>query len=78
MPKSPLFCGLFQVYKELRLRNWSKLPIESQKIDAVILTHAHIDHSGYTPLLVKQGFTGKVFCTSATEELCEVLLPRLF
>lgn len=68
-------CGLFQGYKELRLRNWSKLPINPQKIDAVILTHAHIDHSGYIPLLVKQGFTGKVFCTSATEELCEVLLP---
>lgn len=68
-------CGLFQGYKELRLRNWNKLPINPQEIDAVILTHAHIDHSGYIPLLVKQGFAGKIYCTHATEELCEVLLP---
>lgn len=68
-------CGLFQGYKELRLRNWVKLPIDAHNIDAVILTHAHIDHSGYIPLLVKQGFKGKIYCTHATAELCEILLP---
>ncbi len=68
-------CGLFQGYKELRLRNWAKLPVNPQSIDAVILTHAHIDHTGYVPLLVKNGFTGKIYCTHATKELCQVLLP---
>ena len=68
-------CGLFQGFKQLRLRNWAKLPVEPDSIDAVILTHAHIDHSGYLPLLVKNGFTGPVYCTEATRELCEILLP---
>jgi metallo-beta-lactamase family protein len=68
-------CGLFQGYKELRLRNWSPLPVSPASIDAVILTHAHLDHSGYLPLLVRQGFRGKVFCTSATRDLCRILLP---
>lgn len=67
-------CGLFQGYKELRLRNWSELPIDPHKIDAVILTHAHIDHSGYIPLLVKNGFSGRIYCSSATRDLCEILL----
>lgn len=67
-------CGLFQGFKQLRLRNWSKLPIEPSKIDAVLLTHAHLDHSGYLPLLVKQGFAGPIICTDATRELCEILL----
>lgn len=67
-------CGLFQGYKELRLRNWDSLPIHPHQIDAVILTHAHIDHSGYLPLLVKKGFTGKIYCSSATRDLCEILL----
>ncbi len=67
-------CGLFQGLKQLRLRNWAALPINPQDIQAVILTHAHIDHSGYLPLLVKNGFTGKVYCTEATRDLCEVLL----
>lgn len=68
-------CGLFQGYKELRLRNWSALPINPEKIDYVLLTHAHIDHSGYIPLLVKNGFRGKVLCTAATKDLCSILLP---
>jgi metallo-beta-lactamase family protein len=68
-------CGLFQGYKQLRLRNWAALPVDAGTIDAVILTHAHIDHSGYLPLLVRQGFRGKVFCTPATRDLCNILLP---
>lgn len=68
-------CGLFQGLKELRLRNWAKLPLDPASINAVVLTHAHIDHSGYLPLLVKNGFAGKVFCTQGTKELCEILLP---
>ncbi|KTD45528.1 metallo-beta-lactamase [Legionella rubrilucens] len=68
-------CGLFQGYKELRLRNWANLPINPQKIDYVLLTHAHIDHSGYIPLLIKNGFRGKILCTAATKDLCSILLP---
>ena len=68
-------CGLFQGLKELRLRNWSKFPIDPHLIDTVVLTHAHIDHSGYLPLLVKNGFSGKILCSDATKELCNVLLP---
>lgn len=68
-------CGLFQGLKELRLRNWRPLPFDVASLDAVLLTHAHIDHSGCLPLLVKQGFDGPVYCTSATEALCRILLP---
>ena len=68
-------CGLFQGFKQLRLRNWAQLPVEPQSIETVILTHAHIDHSGYLPLLVKNGFKGKVMCTESTRELCGILLP---
>lgn len=68
-------CGLFQGYKELRLRNWDKLPIDPKSIDAILLTHAHIDHSGYLPLIVKEGFTGAIIATEATFDLCSVLLP---
>lgn len=68
-------CGLFQGLKELRLRNWAELPVDPASIDAVILTHAHIDHSGYLPLLIKNGFKGKVYCTAATAELSDILLP---
>ncbi len=68
-------CGLFQGYKQLRLRNWSPLPVDPADIDAVILTHAHIDHSGYLPLLVRNGFRGRIHCTAATRDLCGILLP---
>ncbi len=67
-------CGLFQGFKQLRLRNWESLPVDPRSVDAVILTHAHLDHSGYLPLLAKNGFKGKVYCTSATQDLCKILL----
>lgn len=67
-------CGLFQGLKQLRLRNWNALPIDPKSIDAVILTHAHIDHSGYLPVLVKNGFSGKIYCSKATHDLCQILL----
>lgn len=68
-------CGLFQGLKNLRLRNWEPLPFDPKSIDAVVLTHAHIDHSGYLPLLAKNGFRGPVHCTPATADLCGILLP---
>jgi metallo-beta-lactamase family protein len=68
-------CGLFQGFKQLRLKNWAKLPIDPASVDAVILTHAHIDHTGYLPLFVRNGFAGKVYCTYGTRDLCEILLP---
>jgi len=68
-------CGLFQGLKQLRLRNWGALPVNPKEISAVVLTHAHVDHTGYLPLLVKKGFTGKVYCTHATRDFCEILLP---
>lgn len=68
-------CGLFQGLKELRLRNWERLPVDPAAIDAVILTHAHIDHSGYLPLLARSGFRGPVYCSAATADLCAILLP---
>ena len=68
-------CGLFQGLKQLRLRNREPLPIAPGSIDAVVLTHAHLDHSGYLPLLVRNGFKGSVFCTAATRDLCGILLP---
>ncbi len=68
-------CGLFQGYKNLRMRNWQKFPFDISSIDAVVLTHAHLDHSGMIPLLYKQGYQGPVYCTEATFELCKLLLP---
>lgn len=68
-------CGLFQGLKQLRLRNWRALPLDAARIDAVVLTHAHIDHSGFLPRLVDLGFRGPVYATAGTAELCGLLLP---
>jgi metallo-beta-lactamase family protein len=68
-------CGLFQGFKALRLRNWEKLAINPASISWVLLTHAHIDHSGYLPRLVHDGFKGQVFATTATADLLKILLP---
>lgn len=70
-----LDAGLFQGLKELRLRNWQKPPFEPSRIDAVVLSHAHIDHSGYLPLLARDHFRGRIFCTSGTSDLLDVMLP---
>ena len=69
-----LDCGLFQGYKTLRERNWAPIGVAPVSVDAVLLSHAHLDHSGYIPALVRQGFHGQIFSTGATRELCEVLL----
>jgi metallo-beta-lactamase family protein len=68
-------CGLFQGLKQLRDRNWRPLAIGATAVNAIILTHAHLDHCGWIPRLVAQGFRGRVFCTPATQELCSVVLP---
>lgn len=68
-------CGLFQGLKELRLRNWEPFPVEPRSLDAVLLTHAHLDHSGYLPALVRQGFAGPIHCTANSDALCRILLP---
>lgn len=68
-------CGLFQGLKQLRLRNWDSLPFAASTIDAVLLTHAHIDHSGFLPKLIKEGFKGRIYCTPSTLALCQILLP---
>ena len=67
-------CGLFQGHKELRLRNWEDLPVRAAEIDAVLLTHAHLDHCGHLPRLVRQGFWGPVYCTAGTRRLAEIVL----
>ncbi|MBY0568012.1 MAG: MBL fold metallo-hydrolase [Hyphomonadaceae bacterium] len=67
-------CGLFQGLKHLRERNWAPLAVPPDSIDAVVLTHAHLDHSGYLPKLVRDGFRGVAHCTDATAALCDILL----
>jgi metallo-beta-lactamase family protein len=66
--------GLFQGLKDLRLRNWQPLPLKATEVEAIVLTHAHLDHSGYLPRLVGQGFRGRIFCTQATAELTRIVL----
>ncbi|RME27906.1 MAG: MBL fold metallo-hydrolase [Deltaproteobacteria bacterium] len=68
-------CGMFQGYKQLRLRNWQSLEVDPASLDAVVLTHAHIDHSGWLPALVRDGFHGPIHCTAGTAELLRILLP---
>jgi metallo-beta-lactamase family protein len=68
-------CGLFQGLKSLRLLNWATLPVAATDVHAVVLTHAHLDHSGYLPRLVAQGFRGRIFCTPGTADLCRLVLP---
>ncbi|MDT8409018.1 MAG: MBL fold metallo-hydrolase [Wenzhouxiangellaceae bacterium] len=68
-------CGLYQGYKQLRERNWRAFPIAPVEIDCVVLTHAHLDHSGYLPLLARNGFAGPVYASAATHDLCRYLLP---
>jgi metallo-beta-lactamase family protein len=67
-------CGLFQGKKELRLRNWYPLPIAAEKIDFVLITHGHIDHIGFLPRLIKEGFHGRIICTDATRDLMKIML----
>ena len=68
-------CGLFQGYKQLRLRNWQPLPLSPHEIDSVVLTHAHLDHSGYLPLLARDGYHRDIHATRGTRDLCAILLP---
>ena len=68
-------CGLFQGPREWKERNWSEFPVDPASIDCVVLTHAHIDHSGYLPRLVRLGFKNPIYCTPATAELLELMLP---
>ena len=67
-------CGMFQGLKELRLRNWDEFPVKASEIDAVVISHAHIDHTGYLPKLVKEGFSGPIYCTPPTADLMELML----
>src|SRR4051812_31252828 len=67
-------CGLFQGPRELRERNWHELPIHTGHIASVVLTHAHLDHTGYLPKLVKLGFNGTIYCTPATHEVTSFIL----
>jgi metallo-beta-lactamase family protein len=67
-------CGMFQGAKEWRERNWQDTPVPARAIDAVVLTHAHIDHSGWIPRLVKEGFRGPIYATPSTIDLCSILL----
>ncbi|MDL5050905.1 MBL fold metallo-hydrolase [Oscillatoria amoena NRMC-F 0135] len=67
-------CGLFQGLKDLRLRNWEEFPVNPTTIDCVVISHAHIDHTGYLPKLVKEGFNGPIYCTHPTADLMEIML----
>jgi metallo-beta-lactamase family protein len=68
-------CGQFQGPKSLRSKNWESFPVDPASLDAVVLTHAHIDHSGFLPALARDGFAGTVWSTPATKSLCELMLP---
>src|SRR5215218_5254705 len=68
-------CGLFQGLRELRERNWEEPPFDASKLSAVVITHAHIDHTGYLPRLAGRGYKGPVYCTKGTADLLKLLLP---
>jgi metallo-beta-lactamase family protein len=68
-------CGMFQGLKSLRVRNWARLPVHPASVTSVVLTHAHIDHSGLLPRLVANGLGGRIFCTAGTKDLCSLVLP---
>jgi metallo-beta-lactamase family protein len=68
-------CGLFQGLKQLRQRNWRRFPVAPESIDTILLTHAHIDHTGYLPALVRDGFRGRIFATGPTVDLASIMLP---
>ncbi len=68
-------CGMFQGLKELRERNWQEPPFDPRALNAVLITHAHIDHTGYLPRMVRQGFNGPVYCSRGTADLLKILLP---
>ena len=68
-------CGMFQGLKELRERNWQEPPFDPRALTAILITHAHIDHTGYLPRLVRQGFSGPVYCSHGTADLLKILLP---
>ncbi len=68
-------CGMFQGLKSLRVRNWARLPVHPASVTSVVLTHAHLDHSGLLPRLVANGFAGRIFCTAGTADLCKLILP---
>lgn len=67
-------CGLFQGLKDLRLKNWEEFPLNVKQIDAVVISHCHIDHTGYLPRIFKEGYSGKVYCTQASKDLMEIML----
>ncbi|MDX5436313.1 MAG: MBL fold metallo-hydrolase, partial [Pontibacter sp.] len=67
-------CGLFQGLKQLRLLNWQKLPLDVEDLDAIILTHGHLDHCGYLPVLAKNGYTGPIYATTPTRDVTEIIL----
>ncbi|MCB0415083.1 MAG: MBL fold metallo-hydrolase, partial [Bdellovibrionales bacterium] len=68
-------CGLFQGLKENRLKNWQPFIHDPEKIDAIILTHAHLDHCGYIPRFLAEGYKGEIYCSKATFSLCKIILP---
>jgi metallo-beta-lactamase family protein len=68
-------CGLFQGLRELRERNWEEPPFDASKLNAVVITHAHVDHTGYLPRLVGRGYRGPVYCSKGTADLLKLLLP---
>src|SRR5512147_175894 len=68
-------CGLFQGLKALRLRNWEPFPVPPASLDAIVLSHAHVDHCGYLPALHRAGFRGRVWTTDGTRALCDIVLP---